>query len=228
MTANLETRSSLIARITDVGDDEAWREFTAIYEPFIRRQALRFGLQEADAQELVQEVLIAVSKAVGRFQVDQSRGRFRTWLYAIGRNICLKHLARLRREQGSGDTQVRAALVALPDPSSLESEEFDIEFKRHVFLWVANSIRTEFRPKTWQAFWLSTVDNHSIERVSSELGISVGAVYIARSRVMARLRSRVQEITLEGVPDAIDLLRRASAVEENGSLEADSARERAG
>ncbi len=193
-----ETRSSLIARIVDVGDADAWRDFSSLYEPFIYRQARRYGLQHEDAQELVQDVLLAVSRAVGRFTVDPQKGRFRTWLYAVGRNVCLQHLRRIReREDASGGTS--DVLSDLADPQSLRSRELDTELKRHAFLWVARHIRGEFHAKTWDCFWRTAVQNHSIQNTAEELGMSVGAIYVARSRVMARLRARVQEITLDGL-----------------------------
>ena len=163
----------------------------------------------ADAQELVQEVLIAVSKSAGRFVVDRQRGRFRTWLYAIGRNICLQQLARLQaRERANGGPSTD--LADLPDSSTPSREEFDTELKRHAFLWVARNIRHEFQTKTWESFWRTAVQNHSIQSTAEDLQISVGAVYVARSRVMARLRSRVQEITLDGLPDAVEIVEQVS------------------
>jgi RNA polymerase sigma factor (sigma-70 family) len=213
-----DTRSSLIARLADMGDNDAWREFASLYEPFIYRQARRFGLQHADARELVQEVLVAVSTTVTRFTVDKERARFRTWLYAVGRNVCLQYLARLRaNERGSGDSQVRAAISATPDPSSIPSRELTIELKRHAFLWLAHEVRSEFQSNTWRAFWRTAVENHSIQNTANDLGMSVGSVYIARSRVMARLRQRVQEVTLDGVPEALDILELAAAATPSGA-----------
>ncbi len=217
-----ETRSSLIARLADMGDNDAWREFASLYEPFIYRQARRFGLQHADARELVQEVLVAVSTAVTRFTIDKQRGRFRTWLYAVGRNICLQYLSKLRAcERGSGDSKVRAAILATPDPSSIPSRELTLDLKRHAFLWVAHEVRSEFQPNTWRAFWQTAVENHSIQSTATDLGMSVGAVYIARSRVMARLRQRVQEVTLDGVPEALGILELAAAANNDDAQQAE-------
>ena len=96
-----ETRASLILRLPSREDADAWREFVAIYEPFVYRFARRNGFQEADARELVQNVLVAVVKAVGRWQADAERARFRTWLFTIARNQFLDLLAKKRRPAGS-------------------------------------------------------------------------------------------------------------------------------
>ena len=179
----------------------------SLYEPLIYRQARRYGLQHADACELVQEVLIAVSRAMKRFTVDQERGRFRSWLYAIGRNVSIRHLGKIRNtDRASGDSRIRAAIAETADPRSMEPREFDVELKRHAFLWVARQVRDQFEPNTWRAFWGTAVENHSIHSTAERLGMTVGAVYIARSRVMASLRTRIQEITLDGIPDALDIL----------------------
>jgi RNA polymerase sigma-70 factor (ECF subfamily) len=98
----------------------------------------------------------------------------------------------------------------MPDPRSLPTREFDIALKRHAFLWVARLVREEFAAKTWRAFWMTAVENHSIQHAAQTLDMSVGSVYIARSRVMARLRARVEEITLDGIPDALEMLERAT------------------
>ncbi len=206
MTLPPDTRNSLIARLVDIGDHEAWREFAELYDPFIYRQARRLGLQHADARELVQEVLISVSKAIRKFEIDPARGRFRTWLYAVGRNVSLQYLAKLKsRERATGDSDVMTALASAPAADPNESSEMRLELCRHVFIWVAQRIRHEFQTKSWMAFWQTAVENHSVQIVAQNLGMSVGSVYIARSRVMARLRERAQEITLDDLPEAMEI-----------------------
>ena len=180
-----------------------------MYDPFIYRQARRYGLQHADARESVQEVLIAVSKAVRKFEVSPDRGRFRTWLYAVGRNVCLRYLSRLRSRELSGEnTELTAMLAAVPSPESLGSPELGIELQRHIFISMSQQIRSEFQSNTWTAFWQTAVENHSIQVVADGLKMSVGSVYVARSRVMARLKQRVQEVMFEDETGVIELLKK--------------------
>ena len=116
-----ETRASLILRLPRTEDAEAWREFVAIYEPFVYRFARRSGFQEADARELVQNVLLAVVKAVGRWQADPERARFRTWLFTIARNQFLDLIAKKRRRQPvrSGSSSLIDLLEQQPAPDQL-------------------------------------------------------------------------------------------------------------
>ncbi len=187
MTSAPQTRNSLILRIRDRDDAEAWREFVSIYEPVIYTTALHRGLQHADASELVQRVLLAVARAVDRFQPDSDRARFRTWLYRITHNEFCKQYAASQKHTASGDSNVLEQLSNLPSKS--DDEHFVIQYRRSVFRWAANRVRRSVRPSTWEAFQRTTVDGVAPEDVADELGLSIGAVYVARSRVMARLRT---------------------------------------
>lgn len=184
-----DTRQSLILRLPNQQDVEAWDEFTAIYQPLVYRLARVKGFQHADAQELVQEVMLAVSRAVDRWQPDAERGRFRDWLFCISRNLMINFLTRKKHKPlGSGDSGIEKLLYAQCDSVSEQSQLYDLEYQREVFRIVAAKVRKEVSDKSWQAFWRSSVENQSIEAVAAQLGVSVGSVYISRSRILARLR----------------------------------------
>jgi RNA polymerase sigma factor (sigma-70 family) len=189
-----ETRASLILRLPSHEDADAWREFVAIYEPFIYRFARRSGFQDADARELVQNVLVAVVKAVDRWQADPERGRFRTWLFKIARNQFLDLLRKKRRQSvRSGSSGVLERLERQPAPDNV-AEQLVLEHRHELFRWAAARVRETVKPATWRAFWMTSVEQHSIEDASRALGITHGAVYIARSRVLTRLREEVREL----------------------------------
>jgi RNA polymerase sigma-70 factor (ECF subfamily) len=180
-----KTRNSLILRLRNREDVDSWREFAAIYQPVIYRVARHRGMQDADAHELVQRVLLAVARAVDRFQPDKSRAKFRTWLYRITHNEFCKELENCRKYAAAGDSAVRELLERVPEATA---DEFSMEYRRSVFRWAADRVRPDVKPTTWEAFWRTSVSQESTEDVAKELGISTGAVYIARSRVMARLQ----------------------------------------
>ncbi len=182
-------------RLRDSEDTQAWREFVAIYEPLVYRLARRKGWQHADALELTQDVLFAVSKSISRWSADRARGSFRGWLYRVTRNLMVNLVIKQRRHPpGVGSTDFQRLLAEQVDPASQESAVFDWEYRRRLFRWAAEQVQSEFRPATWDAFWRTCVEGQSVEEVARQLQLTAGAVYVARSRVMARLRARVEEV----------------------------------
>ncbi len=186
-----ETRASLILRLHNRADLDAWQEFTEIYYPLVFRLVRSKGFQHSDALDVAQEVLLRVAGAVERWEPDPEKGTFRGWLFRIARNLMIDFLHRDQRSPlASADHLVELQV----DPSTLESQTFDLEFQRQVFAWAAKRIRPSFQEATWQAFWRTAVGEESAATVADQLGMSVGAVYIARTRVMQKLRSEVQRL----------------------------------
>lgn len=190
------TRRSLVLRLKDPDDEAAWQEFVEIYQPLIYKLARNKGLQDADADDLCQDVLRAVASAVGRWDPDPAKGRFRGWLFRIARNLVVNFLSDQRRQpRGSGRTSVHELLEARPQNDTGAEAEFAMEFKRRAFHWAAEQVKHEFADNTWRAFWMTGVENIPVAKAAETLGLSPGAVYIARSRVLARLRERVEQLT---------------------------------
>ena len=194
MSSFPDTRASLIVRLANAQNVQAWDEFARLYQPVVYRLARRRGFQHADAEELVQEVMLAVARAVEGFVPDADRGRFRDWLHRIARNLMVNLLTRRKHQVwGTGKTDVQQMLEAKSDAESDVTQMFEIEYRREAFRWAARQVQQEVQQNTWQAFWLSTIDELPAVQVARQLGMSVGSVYIARSRVMARLRRQVRE-----------------------------------
>ncbi len=191
-----ETRDSLLMRLADAADHEAWCQFTAIYRPLIYRVARRQGLQDADAQDLAQRVLFSVAGAIDQWHTRPKRAKFRTWLHTVAKNAVIDHLRTAKPDVAEGGTTAQLRLQEAVD-NRVSEAELDREYQRELFRWAAREVRGEFAETTWLAFWLTAVDGLSIPAVADELGKTVGAVYIARSRVMQRLREKVTEYETE-------------------------------
>jgi RNA polymerase sigma factor (sigma-70 family) len=189
------TRYSLLVRLEDRGDERAWGEFVRIYEPVILRLARARGFQAADAADIAQEVFGNVAAAIERWNRKADRGPFRAWLFTIARNLMINALAKRRRQPAwAGDPEAQRAIESQPAPGEGDSELFDQEYERELFNWAAEQVQGEFRDRSWQAFWRTAVTGERIAVVAEELGMTVGAIYIARSRVMTRLKQRIEEV----------------------------------
>lgn len=193
-----QTRLSLLVRLRDSQDDRAWTEFVEVYAPLIYGFVCTQGMQDADAADLTQEVLRAVARAIKRFAYDSQRGTFRSWLFTVVRNKLRNCLLRRKREcRGTGDSAVQAMLAEYPAPQEDQAALWERECERRRFDWAAKRVRTEVQDSTWQAFWLSAVEGQSGQQVAEALGMPVAAVYLAKSRIMARIKQHLQHCPLE-------------------------------
>ena len=198
MGESLPTRASLLVRLRDARDQDAWRQFVQVYAPLVYGFARKRGLQDADAADLMQEVLQSVAGAVGRLDYDPRRGSFRGWLYTITRNKVHNFLAGRRHQvRGSGDTGAHLRLEEQAGPADEDSGPWDQEYERRLFDWAAQRVRREFQDATWQAFWRTAVEGQGAKEAGAALGMSVGAVYVAKSRILARIKEEVQQFPAE-------------------------------
>jgi RNA polymerase sigma-70 factor (ECF subfamily) len=188
-----DTRPSLLLRVRDANDADAWDEFAGIYRPVIIRLARIKGMQDADADDLAQQVLFAVSRAVDRWQPDASRGRFRTWLRTVANNAILNALTRGVPDRSAADEVIDHFLQQRPDRSGPDSGLLRIEYRREIFQQAATRIRNEFSDETWNSFWMTAVDGIDVDVAARQLGRTRGSVYASRSRVMKRLKQEIDE-----------------------------------
>ncbi len=190
------TRPTLLVRLGNGNDAEAWAQFVRIYSPLVFGYLRRCGLQDADAADVMQEVLRTVLRSVGDFDRDRTNGCFRGWLIKVTKSRLRDHLSRNRRRvQGSGDTQVGQQLAQIAVGENDQDDElWDVEYQRCVFRWAADQVRHEFREPTWQAFWQTRVENKDVRQVAEDLNMMIATVYVARGRVMARIKQKVREV----------------------------------
>ncbi len=192
------TRQSLLLRLRDHQDNEAWAQFVEVYAPLIYYYARQHGLQDADAADLTQACLCRFAVSVRSLEYDPQRGSFRGWLFTLVRNKLRDFLDRPRSvPQGSGDSRVQQLLENQAAPERDELAEWEREWRRHLFAWAAEQVRPRVQETSWQAFWKTAVENRSGHEVAAELGLTVAAVYLAKSRIMARLRAVIQEVQEE-------------------------------
>jgi RNA polymerase sigma factor (sigma-70 family) len=188
-----ETRTSLLVRMQSLADEEAWSEFVTIYRPVVYRLARKRGLQDADADDLAQRVVIAVRRAIENWDADPAKGRFRSWLARIAQNAIINALTRRPPDIAAGGTTVHEILEKQPEPDHPTQESLQRECRRSVFRWAAQRIRPEFHDGTWDAFWLTTVEGMCVDEAARTLGKAVGAIYAARSRVIRRLKAEIEQ-----------------------------------
>jgi RNA polymerase sigma-70 factor (ECF subfamily) len=181
MTDMISTSASLLERLRRPNEEAAWNRFVDLYAPLLRIWAGRFGLQANDADDLVQEVFATLLRDLPRF-VYRPPKRFRGWLWTVTKN---KWHEKCRRK--SLPCAASAALVEAEVPDGVQAV-CEAEYQDHLVRRVAEFLREEFQPKTWQAFWECVVAERSGSDVARELDMTENAVYIAKGRVLRRLR----------------------------------------
>src|SRR5438132_2740427 len=189
------TRASLLVRLRDTRDAGAWQEFIRLYAPIIYGFARKRGLQDADAADLMQEVLRSIASAAARLEYDPARGTFRGWLFTVTRNKVFNFLeSRSRRVLGSGDSRVQQRLEQHADADGALSADWEADYQRTLAAQAMERVKGEFQAATWNAFLLTAVEEQAPSQVAGRVGMSVGAVYVAKSRVIARLRQEIERL----------------------------------
>jgi RNA polymerase sigma-70 factor, ECF subfamily len=184
MSSSRSTTSlSMLARLRNPADTDAWARLTRVYAGLLQAWFAAAGLQPADRDDLTQEALAVVLRRVKDFEHNGRAGGFRAWLRGIATNLLREHW------RARPTAQADSILVELVDPGSGLSRAWDAEHERHVLAGLLDLARAEFTQSTWQAFRRTGFDGEPARRVAQELGLSVNAVLIAKSRVLARLRA---------------------------------------
>lgn len=187
-----ETHLSLIVRLQGSLHAPGWREFVEAYEPFLRNLVERQGVSAGDVPDVTQQVLMGIARSVEQWQNDGQPASFRRWLNRVARNAAIKFLMQERRQvRGQGGTEFLQRLEQAPsEPSEADAAQYEMELLR----WAAGQVRNEFQETSWLAFWQTQVEGRAVQEVAEELGVSPGSIYMSRSRIMARIRTKVREV----------------------------------
>jgi RNA polymerase sigma-70 factor, ECF subfamily len=171
---------------------EAWRRLVKLYSPLVYTWAKRFGLENQDAADVLQEVFYAVSRFIAGFESNRSSGRFRAWLWTVTRNKVRDHF-RSKQTTAVGGSEMQLTLQGIPDEEP-PSWSGDAEIGRGQLMRRAlEIIRNDFEPHTYQAFWRLAVENQTAADIARDLGLSVDSVYQAKTRVLRRLREELHD-----------------------------------
>ena len=192
MTEFPNTKSLLIANIQSPENREAWDEFVQIYRPVIYRMARRRGMQDADAQDLSQDVLMRISKSIETW-VPQEGVRFRHWLRKVASNAIFTAVTKSKPRGIVNGSAAEQILAETPEISAVASELQD-ECLREQYLRAAAIVKQDVSPATWAAFEQTVIQGHSCEDAAESLGKSLGTIYAARSRILKRLQVEVQRL----------------------------------
>lgn len=190
---------SLLARVSQSADSASWDRLVEVYAPLMRRWLKVYEVQDADADDLIQEVLGVLLRELPQFDPGQGTVAFRSWL----RKILVHRLkdfwrSRNYRPAATGGSSLQERLNQLEDETSQVSRLWDREHDQHVVARLMELIRPSFLPKTWEAFRRQVLEGERPEQIARELGMSIGSVYMARNRVLNALRREAA-----GIVDAI-------------------------
>jgi RNA polymerase sigma factor (sigma-70 family) len=184
-----ETIPSLLARIRDRDDQAAWETFVEVYSPLVYGFCRLRNLQASDAADVTQEVLLRVSRAIGSFEYDRRKGLFRDWLAQLVTNEIRRHASRRKISPVDLDQADEEA----------KGETWNEHFQQHVFETALKRCQPHFNKETWCLFERSWLHKLPPETVAAERGVGIERVYVARSRVLKRLRREVA-ILAEDLP----------------------------
>jgi RNA polymerase sigma-70 factor (ECF subfamily) len=188
-----ETRASLLIKLQNADDVDAWETFVKLYSPALYRTARKLNLQAVDAENVVQEVLLVVAKSVGSWLGRQDRGSFMAWLLRIARNKSVDLLTRRATKPMKAATSLNDQSVSQIAAMQSDAEiQLDREYRWELFNQAAEEAKKVVSEQTWKAFWMTTVESVSIEDAARILQVRPGVIYLSRCRVMERIRQSIR------------------------------------
>jgi RNA polymerase sigma factor (sigma-70 family) len=200
----LPTRRSLLSRLRNLEDNTSWQDFFDTYWKLIYSAATKAGLSDADAQDVVQETILAVSRKIGEFRYDPKRGSFKGWLLHTTRWRILGHLRRRRPEDRhraeGGNPPGTDLLDQIPDPASDRIDEvWETEWQQNLMDAAVQRIKRRVQPKHYQVFELYALKEWPAGKVAQALGVNIAQVHLIKHRVARLLKKEVRRLQEQGV-----------------------------
>lgn len=208
---DLKTRRSLLSRLRDLDDRESWRTFFDLYWRMLYNVARRAGLTEADAQDVVQETVVAVARQMPEFRYDRSKGTFKHWLFRIVRRRVADHLRRVYRQPPTGELAFDPLAEDDDSASSVATdsvgefgEAWEQEWEQTVLDAAVAQVRAQVNPKHFQVFDYCVRQGWPAGKVASTLGMNIAQVYLARHRISHAIKAAARQINEERLQGGLD------------------------
>jgi len=191
----LPTRRSLLGRLADWEDQDSWRDFFDTYWRLIYSTALRAGLTETEAEDVVQETVVAVAKAMHDFKYDPARCAFKTWLRVLCNRRIADHFRKRARQVESREEAREDLLESLPDPASLEPDpQWDEDWEQNLLRAAKERVKEQVAAQTYQVYDYHVLQEQSVRDTCKALGVNAAQVYLAKHRVGRLLQKQVEEL----------------------------------
>jgi RNA polymerase sigma-70 factor (ECF subfamily) len=200
----LPTRTSLILRVRDRTDADSWAEFVELYEPLLLSYVRSRGPSEADARDIVQDIFILLLKALPDFELDHSKGRFRTWLWRIMMSA-LADRARRQRSRGRAETEWVDRYSRHVSPNDTPDPAFVAAHRQRVLEYVLPRVRAKTQPRTWKCFEQHLLRGRPCAEIAADEGITANAVCVNATRVLVKVRQQCADY-MEELGDDADAL----------------------
>jgi len=190
------TQVSLILRLRDASDADAWEQFVSIYHPLVWNVAKRLGISDEDANDACQNTLLRLSQVVHQWSPSEGNSNFRGWLFRVARNCMLREFEKENlRIVAAVSQDGEQYLDQLAEDTPEGESRFLLELRRQLFAVAVEAVEPSVKPSYWEAFRLSYIENHGIKETAQQLEISVDTVYVARHRVLNRIREEVNQMS---------------------------------
>ena len=190
------TQVSLILRLRDASDADAWEQFVSLYHPLIWSVAKRLRMSDADAHDACQNTLLRLSQVVHQWSPSGENSNFRGWLFRVARNCMLRQFEKDRKRAVSAvDQEGEQFLDQLAEDSVDGASEFQLELRRQLFAIAIDAVKPTVKPLYWEAFQLSYIENLGIKETADRLETDVNTVYVARHRVLNRIRVEINKMS---------------------------------